>query len=113
MNLNSEIQFFMDLRPVDKARLLNLFLHELAEEARATYGPAEQVHDGVHLRFVNELYHRLTRVIDQVLAEDPDRLYVLLGELGGARDGVLVTPQQFAHRRAPARFTEQPVPLVT
>ena len=41
---------------VDKARLLNLFLHELAEEARATYGPgAEQVHDGAHLRFVNEL----------------------------------------------------------
>jgi hypothetical protein len=73
MNLNSEIQFFMDLRPVDKARLLNLFLHELAEEARATYGPAEQVHDGVHLRFVNELYHRLTRVIGQILAEESTR----------------------------------------
>jgi hypothetical protein len=73
MNLNSEIQFFMDLRPVDKARLLNLFLHELAEEARATYGPAEQVHDGAHLRFVNELYHRLTRVVDQILAEEATR----------------------------------------
>ena len=73
MNLNSEIQFFMDLRPVDKARLLNLFLHELAEEARATYGPAEQVHDGVHLRFVNELYHRLTRVIGQILVEEATR----------------------------------------
>jgi hypothetical protein len=69
MNLNSEIDYFSDLRLVDKARLLNLFLHELAEEARATYGPADQVHDGQHLRFVNELYHRLTRVIEQLLAD--------------------------------------------
>ena len=70
MNLNSEIQFYAELRLVDKARLLNLFLHELAEEARGTYGPGtEQVHDGAHLRFVNELYHRLTRVIEQLLAE--------------------------------------------
>jgi len=73
MNLNSEIAFYSELRPVDKARLLNLFLHELAEEARATYGAGEQVHDGVHLRFVNELCHRLTRVIEQLLAEEATR----------------------------------------
>lgn len=74
MNVNSEIQFFGELRAVDKARLLNLFLHELAEEARATYGPgAEQVHDGAHLRFVNELVLRLTRVVEQLLAEDATR----------------------------------------
>ena len=73
MNLNSEIDFYAELRLVDKARLLNLFLHELAEEARGTYGPAEQVHDGAHLRFVNELYHRLTRVIEQLLAEEATR----------------------------------------
>jgi len=73
MNLNSEIEFFSELGVVDKARLLNLFLHELAEEARSTYGPAEQVHDGAHLRFVNELYHRLTRVVDQLLAEETTR----------------------------------------
>ena len=74
MNLNSEIAFYAELRLVDKARLLNLFLHELADEARATYGPgSEQVHDGAHLRFVNELYHRLTRVIEQLLAEDSTR----------------------------------------
>ena len=74
MNLNSEIEFFGDLRTVDKARLLNLFLHELAEEARGTYGPgAEQVQDGAHLRFVNELVFRLTRVIEQLLAEDATR----------------------------------------
>jgi hypothetical protein len=74
MNLNSEIEFYSELRLVDKARLLNLVLHELAEEARGTYGPgAEQVHDGAHLRFVNELYHRLTRVIEQLLAEEATR----------------------------------------
>src|SRR5438270_5895452 len=32
-----------------------------------------QVHDGANLRFVNELYHRLTRVIEQLLAEEPTR----------------------------------------
>ncbi|HXO63431.1 MAG TPA: hypothetical protein VN882_01930 [Steroidobacteraceae bacterium] len=74
MNLNSEIQFFADLRTVDKARLLTMVLHELAEEARGTYGPgAEQVHDAAHLRFVNELVHRLTRVIEQLLAEEATR----------------------------------------
>ncbi len=73
MNLNSEIAFYSELRPVDKARLLNLFLHELAEEARGTYGPDDKVHDGAHLRFVNELCHRLTRVIEQLLAEESTR----------------------------------------
>ena len=74
MNLNSEIEFFTELRLVDKARLLNLFLHELAEEAREHLrSGAEQVHDGAHLRFVNELYHRLTRVIEQLLAEEATR----------------------------------------
>ena len=73
MNLNSEIAFYAELRLVDKARLLNLFLHELAEEARGTYGAGDQVHDGAHLRFVNEIYHRLTRVIEQLLAEEATR----------------------------------------
>jgi malate synthase len=74
MNLQSEIDYFTDLRTIDKARLLNLFLHELAEEARGTYGPGtEQVHDSAHLRFVNELVHRLTRVNEQLMAEDAAR----------------------------------------
>jgi len=74
MNLRSEIEFYSELRLLDKARLLNLFLHELAEEARATYGPGkEQVHDTAHLRFANELTHRLTRVIEQLLAEEATR----------------------------------------
>ena len=73
MNLRSEIEFYSELRLLDKARLLNLFLHELAQEARGTYGPGQEVHDGAHLRFVNELLHRLTRVIEQLLAEEATR----------------------------------------
>ena len=74
MNLQSELEFLSDLRLIDKARLLNLFLHELAVEARATYGEgADQVADGARLRLANELVHRLTRVIDQLLAEDAAR----------------------------------------
>ncbi len=74
MNLQSEIEYFTELRLIDKARLLNMFLHELAAEARTTYGPGnEQVFDTAHLRFVNELVHRLTRVIEQLMAEDAAR----------------------------------------
>jgi hypothetical protein len=74
MNLQSEIEYFSEMRLIDKARLLNKFLHELADEARSTYGPGnEQVHDTAHLRFVNELVHRLTRVVEQLMAEDAAR----------------------------------------
>ena len=74
MNLESEIQYFTELAYIDKARLLNLFLHELAEAARVTYGAAaDQVHDALHLRFANELVHRLTRLIEQLLAQDDTR----------------------------------------
>lgn len=74
MNLQSEIDYFGELRLIDKARLLNLFLHELADEARGTYGAdVGEVHDAQHLRFVNELVHRLTRVIEQLMAEDAAR----------------------------------------
>lgn len=74
MNLQSEIEYFSEMRLIDKARLLNKFLHELSDEARSTYGPGnEQVHDTAHLRFVNELVHRLTRVIEQLMAEDAAR----------------------------------------
>ena len=74
MNLQSDIEDFTELRLIDKARLLNNFLHELAEEARTTYDPtSEQVFDPAHLRFANELVHRLTRIIEQLMAEDAAR----------------------------------------
>jgi hypothetical protein len=74
MNLQSEIDFFTDLQVLDKARLLTLVLRELAEEARGTYGAnADQVHDTAHLRFTNELVHRLSRVIEQLLVDEVNR----------------------------------------
>jgi hypothetical protein len=74
MNLESEVHYFSELAPIDKARLLNLLLHELAEAARGSYGRGpEEVHDGLRLRFVNELAHRLTQVIEQLLADDTSR----------------------------------------
>jgi hypothetical protein len=75
MNINSEIQFFGELSMIDKGRFLSLFMHELAEEARSTYGPGSEhdVSDTQHLRFINELQHRVGRFIYQILSEDPAR----------------------------------------
>ena len=74
MNLQSEIEYFSEVQPVDQARLLSVFLHELAVEARSTYGPnADQVHDGARLRFVNEIVCRLAGFIEQLLADDHTR----------------------------------------
>jgi len=74
VNLQSEIEYFSDLQPVDQARLLAVFMHELSIEARTTYGAQpDQVHDGARLRFVNEIACRLSRFIEQLLAEDQTR----------------------------------------
>lgn len=69
------MQYFAELAYIDKARLLNLLLYELAEAARGSYGstPEQDMHHAVRLRFVNELVHRLTRLIEQLLAEDEAR----------------------------------------
>jgi hypothetical protein len=74
MNLQSEIDYFSQLPPVDQARLLAVFLHELTVEGRGAYGPGvEQVLDGARLRFVNEIACRLARFIEQLLADDRTR----------------------------------------
>jgi hypothetical protein len=74
VNLQSEIDYFAELRLIDKARLLASVLAELTAGARATYGPAaDSVHDPARLRFVNEIAHRLTRLIEQYLGEDQSR----------------------------------------
>ena len=74
MNLQSEIEYFSEVQPVDQARLLAVFLHELAVEARGTYGAgADQVHDGARLRFVNEIVCRIAGFIEQLLADDQTR----------------------------------------
>lgn len=74
MNLQSEIEYFIELEPGGQARLLALLVHELSIEARVTYGPiAEHVQDGARLRFVNEMNARLSRYIEQVLVDEPNR----------------------------------------
>jgi len=74
VNLQSELSYFSELQPLDQARLLAVFLHELTVEARSTYGAgAEQVHDGARLRFVNEIVCRLARFVEQLLADDQTR----------------------------------------
>ena len=74
MNVQSEIEYFSELVPVDQARLLAVFLHELTSEGRSTYGATpDTVHDGARLRFINELVCRLARFIEQLLADDHSR----------------------------------------
>ena len=74
MNLQSEIEYYTEIRIVDKARLMASFLCELTAEARATYGPAnDAVHDASHLRLVNEMCNRITKLIEQYLGDDKSR----------------------------------------
>ena len=74
MNLQSEIRNFVELPPLDKARFLVRFMYELTLEARGFYtatGVADM--DVAKLRFINEIQHRLTRFIEQILIDDPAR----------------------------------------
>jgi hypothetical protein len=74
MNIDSEIRHFSDLSAVDQARFLARFMYELTLEARNYYGPGgDQPIDANKLRFINEIQHRLTRFIEQILIDDPAR----------------------------------------
>jgi hypothetical protein len=74
MNLQSEISYYSEIGTQDKARLMASFLTELTTEARGTYGASQDtVHDAAHLRFVNEMCNRCTRLIEQYLGDDNTR----------------------------------------
>jgi hypothetical protein len=74
MNIDSEIRSFSDLSALDKARFLAHFMYELTLEARNFYAPGgEQAIDADKLRFINEIQHRVTRFIEQILIDDPAR----------------------------------------
>jgi hypothetical protein len=74
MNIDSEIRNFSDLSSLEQARFLTRFMYELTLEARNFYSPGgEQVIDANKLRFVNEIQHRVTRFIEQILIDDPAR----------------------------------------
>ena len=64
MNLQSEIDYFSELAPVEQARLLALFMHEFGIEARTTYGAGPgEVTDGTRMRFCNEMMVRIARYV--------------------------------------------------
>jgi hypothetical protein len=74
MNLDSEIRHFSDLSALEQARFLARFMYELTLEARNFYGAGgEQPIDPHKLRFINEVQHRVTRFIEQILIDDPAR----------------------------------------
>jgi hypothetical protein len=74
MNIDSEIRNFSGLSSIDQARFMAHFMYELTLEARNFYGPGgEQAIDANKLRFVNEIQHRVTRFIEQILIDDPSR----------------------------------------
>ena len=108
MNLQSEITYFSEMGTTDKSRLMASFLAELASEARATYGPSQEtVHDGGHLRFVNEMTHRVAKLIEQYLADDktrPTDEVVLRMLLSPRADKVSEKMIQTAYRRALQNF---------
>lgn len=74
MNIDSEIRHFSGLTSIDQARFVARLMYELTLEARNFYGPGgEQPIDANRLRFLNEIQHRLTRFIEQILLDDPSR----------------------------------------
>ena len=74
MNLDSEIRHFADMSSLEKSRLLARFMYEMTLEARNFYASSgEQPIDPHKMRFINEVQHRVTRFIEQVLIDDPAR----------------------------------------
>jgi hypothetical protein len=108
VNLQSEIDYYRDIGTVDKARLLASFLSEMTLEARATYGATlDTVHDAARLRFTNEMCNRVTKLIEQYLADDKSRPAddVILRMLLAARaDKVAERMIHAAYRRALQNF---------
>jgi hypothetical protein len=74
MNLDSEIRNFKEMSSIDKSRFLARFMYELTLEARNYYSAGgDQDIDANKLRFINEIQHRATRFIEQILIDDPAR----------------------------------------
>ena len=108
MNLQSEIDYYAEIRIADKARLMASFLFELTSEGRSTYGASQDaVHDATHLRFVNEMCNRITKLIEQYLADDntrPGDDVVIRMILSPRADKVAERMIQNAYRRALQNF---------
>ncbi len=70
MNIQSEIEFFVDLRPIDKARFVTSLIIELQEEAKGGEGSPEGT---ARLKFAADMSQRLARFACQLLSEDVKR----------------------------------------
>jgi hypothetical protein len=70
MNIQSEIDFFSDLCPVDKARFIVRLIAEVSEETKVGAGDG---HDLSRLKFAVEMNQRLGRFAYQLLSEDAAR----------------------------------------
>jgi len=70
MNIQSEIGFFSELGPVDKARFLTRLMGEVSEEVKVGGSNSQ---DLSRYRFVVEINQRLARLVYQVLSEDQAR----------------------------------------
>lgn len=74
MNIESEIRNFSGLSSIEQARFMAHFMYELTLEGRSFYAPGgQQDIDPLKLRFINEIQHRVTRFIEQILLDDPSR----------------------------------------
>ena len=108
MNLQSEVDYYSEIRLADKARLMASFLCELTTEARATYGASnDSVHDASHLRFANEMCNRITKLVEQYLGDDKARPaddVVLRMLLSPRADKVAEKMIYVAYRRALQNF---------
>jgi hypothetical protein len=104
MNIQSEIEFFSDLNLVDKARFVARLICEVAEEAKVGAGDG---HEGVRLRFANEMNQRLARFNYQLLGEDltrPQDDVVIRMLLGTRADKQAERIMQNAYRRVLTSF---------
>ena len=74
MNIDSEVRHFEEMSSLEKARLLAHFMYEMTLEARNFYAASgDHPIDPHKLRFINEVQHRVTRFIEQILIDDPAR----------------------------------------
>jgi hypothetical protein len=70
MNIQSEIEFFSDLGPVDQVRFITRLVIEVSEEAKVGAGDPQEMSG---LKFANEIIQRLARFAYQILSEDNAR----------------------------------------
>jgi hypothetical protein len=70
LNIQSEIDYFSDLSPIDKVRFVTRLIAEILEESKIS---TTEGGDAVRLRFAAELAQRLARFAYQILSEDPAR----------------------------------------